>query len=401
WDGSLFIDNAKMGGKIGKVYIPPLEAGEETIIEFPWYVPPSEHYEGLVAHPWHYSLLAQIASNDDPMASPEVTSTFDNVKNNNNWAWKGVSVIDYSSITSTSFVGAAIGITNFSEQARPIQLNFEPEIKDSELLLHELAEIRVHLDSKLYNAWEYGGKQGEGIIENTDGTLMTIEEEAYISNILLASEDYATVSLEFNFLVEEFTEKEKFIYHIIQTDLDTEAPVGGGVFEIYTQERVPFKAKSGGDKTIEKNESITLRATTINEDAVYNWYDAEGNLLYSGNNFVVTPDITQKYQLEVIADLDGYKDYDEVNISVNPFALTKLVPNPASSDLRVDYTLDDATTSAYIMVVHQVTGSSNNYILDIEEEYIDLDISLLPTGIYTVLLIADGEIKTSKGLIKQ
>lgn len=136
-------------------------------------------------------------------------------------------------------------------------------------------------------------------------------------------------------------------------------------------------------------------------DAVYNWYDAEGNLLYSGNNFVVTPDITQKYQLEVIADLDGYKDYDEVNISVNPFALTKLVPNPASSDLRVDYTLDDATTSAYIMVVHQVTGSSNNYILDIEEEYIDLDISLLPTGIYTVLLIADGEIKTTKGLIKQ
>src|SRR5699024_6106334 len=189
WDGSLFIDNAKMGGKIGKVYIPSLEAGEETIIEFPWYVPPSENYEGLVAHPWHYSLLAQIASNDDPMAAPEVTSTFDNVKNNNNWAWKGVSVIDYSSITSTSFVGAAIGITNFSEQARPIQLNFEPEIKDSELLLHELAEIRVHLDSKLYNAWESGGKQGKGIIENTDGTLMIIEEEAYISNILLASED--------------------------------------------------------------------------------------------------------------------------------------------------------------------------------------------------------------------
>lgn len=125
------------------------------------------------------------------------------------------------------------------------------------------------------------------------------------------------------------------------------------------------------------------------------------DLLYSGNNFVVSPDITLKYQLEVIADLDGYKDYDEVNISVNPFALTKLVPNPASSDLRVHYTLDDTTASAYIMIVHQVTGSSNNYILDIEEEYIDLDISLLPTGIYTVLLIADGEIKASKGLIKQ
>lgn len=136
-------------------------------------------------------------------------------------------------------------------------------------------------------------------------------------------------------------------------------------------------------------------------DDVYNWYNAEGNLIYSGSSLNISPEFTQTYKLEVIADLDGYKDYDEVNISVNPFALTKLVPNPASSDLRVDYTLDDATTSAYIMVVHQVTGSSNNYILDIEEEYIDLDISLLPTGIYTVLLIADGEIKASKGLIKQ
>lgn len=125
------------------------------------------------------------------------------------------------------------------------------------------------------------------------------------------------------------------------------------------------------------------------------------NLLYTGNSFVVTPDITQKYQLEVISDLDGYKDYDEVNISVNPFSLTKLIPNPASSDLRVHYTLDDVTTSAYIIIIHQVTGSSNNYRLDVEKDYIDLNISLLPTGIYTVLLIADGEIKTTKGLIKQ
>src|SRR5699024_8031246 len=255
---------------------------------------------------------------------------------------------------------------NFLAQARLIQLNFEPEMKDSEVPLHELAEIKIHLDSKLHNAWELGGKQGEGVKENADGTLLINEGKATLNNILLPAEQYATVSLSFNFLVEEFKEQQKFVYHIIQTDLDTEAPVGGGVFEIYTQERIPFEAKAGGDKTIEKNESITLRATSINEDAVYNWYDAEGNLLYSGNNFVVTPDITQKYQLEVIADLDGYKDYDEVNISVNPFALTKLVPNPASSDLRVHYTLDDATTSAYIMVVHQVTSSSNNYILDIE-----------------------------------
>lgn len=40
-------------------------------------------------------------------------------------------------------------------------------------------------------------------------------------------------------------------------------------------------------------------------------------------------------------------------------------------------------------------------IYELEEEHIDLDISLLPTGVYSIILVADGEVKTSKGLIKQ
>ncbi|HLS10715.1 MAG TPA: S8 family serine peptidase [Flavobacteriaceae bacterium] len=401
WDGSLFVDGVQMGGLVNTLSIPSLEPGEETIIKFPWYVPNPNDYKNINENPWHFCLLSRIVSDEDLMSTPEESFITSNVKNNNNLGWKNVTVVDLPSEKPKSFIGAAVGVNNFLAEARPIQLNFEPEIKNSESPFHEIAEIKIHLDFKLYNAWELGGKQGEGVKENSDGTLLINEGKATLSNILLPAEQYATVSLSFNFLVEEFKEQQKFVYHITQTDLEKEDPVGGEVFEIYTQARNPFEAKAGGDKTIEKNESITLRATTINEDAVYNWYDAEGNLLYSGNNFVVTPDITQKYQLEVIADLDGYKDYDEVNISVNPFALTQLVPNPASSDLRVHYALDDATTSAYITVVHQVAGSSNNYILDVEKDHIDLDISSLSTGIYTILLVADGEIKASKGLIKQ
>lgn len=401
WDGSLFVDGVQMGGLVNTLSIPSLEPGEETIVEFPWYVPNPEDYRNINENPWHFCLLARIVANEDPMTTPEESFITSNVKNNNNLGWKNVTVVDLPPEKPKSFIGAAVGVNNFLAEARPIQLNFEPEIKNSESPLHEIAEIKIHLDSKLHNAWESGGKQGEGVKENADGTLLISEGKARLNNILLPANQYATVSLSFNFLVEEFKEQQKFVYHIIQTDSEKEDPVGGEVFEIYTQIRNPFEAKAGGDKTIEKNESITLRATNISEDAVYNWYDAEGNLLYTGNSFVVTPDITQKYQLEVISDLDGYKDYDEVNISINPFSLTKLIPNPASSDLRVHYTLDDVTTSAYIMIIHQVTGSSNNYILDVEKDYIDLNISLLPTGIYTVLLIADGEIKTTKGLIKQ
>src|SRR5699024_3059154 len=337
WDGSLFVDGIQMGDKVGTLSIPPLEPGEETIIKFPWFVPDPENYKDINEDPWHFCLLSRVVSNEDPMTTPEESFITSNVKHNNNLGWKNVTVIDLPSEKPRFFVGGTVGVNNFLTQTRPIQLNFKQERKSSDVSLHEVAEIKIHLDSKLYNAWEEGGKQGIGFKENNETILIT-DDNALLDNILLPAHEYSTLSLEFNFLVDEFTEKNKFIYHVIQTDAAKEDPVGGEVFEIYTEERDSFKAKAGEDKTIEKNESITLQASNINEDAVYNWYDASGNLIYTGNDFTISPEFTQKYKLEVIADLDGYKDYDEINISVSPFSLTQLIPNPASSDLRVHYT---------------------------------------------------------------
>ncbi len=52
---------------------------------------------------------------------------------------------------------------------------------------------------------------------------------------------------------------------------------------------------------------------------------------------------------------DGYKDYDQVQVTVNPYKLESLVPNPATSQVTVSYIADEAT-SAYLMVVSTVTG---------------------------------------------
>ncbi len=50
-------------------------------------------------------------------------------------------------------------------------------------------------------------------------------------------------------------------------------------------------------------------------------YDQSGNLIYSGKDFTVSPEITEKYKLEVIAELDGVKDYDEVEVKVKEFGV--------------------------------------------------------------------------------
>lgn len=106
------------------------------------------------------------------------------------------------------------------------------------------------------------------------------------------------------------------------------------------------------------------------------------------------------YKLEIISDVDGFKDYDEIEVTVNPYLLQSLVPNPGVNSVTVTYDAVDAT-SAYLMVTSTSSGTSNNYILDITEYQATLDISAYPTGLYSVVLVCNGQIQQSKTLAKQ
>jgi len=150
---------------------------------------------------------------------------------------------------------------------------------------------------------------------------------------------------------------------------------------------------------IDKNETITLSAAQINEAAVYNWYDPEGNLIYTGKDLTVSADVTKKYKLEIVADADGFKDYDEVDVTVNQFYLNTIVPNPAANNITINYkTIDIA--SAYLMVIGTNTNTSNNYIINTNLEQTTLDISNYPIGYYTIALVCNGDIVDAKTLIK-
>ena len=57
--------------------------------------------------------------------------------------------------------------------------------------------------------------------------------------------------------------------------------------------------------------------------------------------------------------------------------------------------------SAYLMLVNQTTSNSDNYILDLEESAVTIDLSSYQSGLYTVILVCDGEIYATKTLAKQ
>lgn len=47
------------------------------------------------------------------------------------------------------------------------------------------------------------------------------------------------------------------------------------------------------------------------------------------------------------------------------------------------------------------TGDSNNYILDVQQSNIAIDVSTYTMGLYNIILVCDGEIQNSKTLLKQ
>ncbi|MGB3342581.1 MAG: hypothetical protein WBA61_01585 [Aequorivita sp.] len=266
--------------------------------------------------------------------------------------------------------------------------------------MYEEAEITITLDDVLYNAWNNGGKTKFQAEEIKPKTLKIKGDSASIGNLSLEAGAYGTAFVSFNFLTKELTEKRKYTYHIFQKDVLTGNIMGGETYEVKKQKRTSFTANAGDNVEVEKNETVILTAGAINESASYNWYDPEGNLIHSGTDLTITPEMTQTYKLEVVSDIDGFKDYDEVQITVNPYRLQSLVPNPASNQITINY-LADGAASAYIMIVNINTAHSDNYILDLQQSNINIDVSAYTIGLYNVILVCDGEIQNSKTLIKQ
>ena len=116
---------------------------------------------------------------------------------------------------------------------------------------------------------------------------------------------------------------------------------------------------------------------------------------------IVSPEVTEKYKLEVVADDDGFKDYDEVEVNVNRYKIESLSPNPANTNVSVEYDVEGAN-SAYLMIVGTSNfSSSNNYLINSTQTQTNIDVSNYQIGIYTIVLVIDGQIVDSTALMVQ
>ncbi len=384
--------------------MPMLDDGEENILEFAWTLPDPVGMFGCTDTTFNTSLLAKIVTNIDTNAVPETSNILNNITNNNNIAGKSLIVIDANYFTSNYDNTTVTSILVANPYNEPHHFSIEMVKEDTETgkPIYQEAEVSFKMDDALYNAWERGGKSGQNIkVTTMESKKIVTNNHVLINSIHLNANELTTIKLDFNFLTEEITDKSKYTYHIIQRDLTTNEIVSAVTFEINKETRPDFEAIAD-DKEKDRNEIITISAQQISEPALYNWYDTDGNLISQGKDLTVANDVAKKYKLEVIATSDGFKDYTEVEVKINPSILNTITPNPASDTVNIGYKINEGGT-AYLMILggYNTNSASNNYIINPDLSEININLTSYNNGFYTIALVVNGQIVDAKTLIKQ
>ena len=122
-----------------------------------------------------------------------------------------------------------------------------------------------------------------------DKEFIVLDDEVTLQNISFESDERIPLYIGFSFLIDEITTEETYHYRVAQRFASQENDITGAEhFVIRKSPRDVFSANAGFDQQIKKNDSTNVNADDILEPAIYNWYDPEGNLIYSGRNATVS-----------------------------------------------------------------------------------------------------------------
>ncbi|MBR9831716.1 tyrosinase family protein [bacterium] len=412
WDGSI-TSPALMGDLIGSQPISVIEVGNQKIFHFIWYPPDPSTYTTFNNEPAHFCLLARIESLDDPMtneANSGVWNLGGNVKNNNNIVWKNLTVIDNNLVSEGGdFIkGGNIYVGNTSDEAEGVfdfELNTYAEY--GKITIFQDAEVLITMDDDVWTKWKNGGSLGNNIdvIDEESHIIRIMGDNASFRNLSFNESERGMIHVEFNFLTEQYPFEDEYSFHVEQQFHQGEEEVlvagvlGGEGYRVVPPTRTMFLADAGVDVTISSIDSTILQATDIGEEATYTWYAPNGEIIEQNISIQVSPEVTSIYKLKVSTD-GGLVDYDEVKVTVKPYEILSMTPNPASEQVTISYKINGAAT-ATLQLVKPFSSSNEIFNLVTNSTSKILNISNLTAGIYSVILICDGVAHDSQTLVIQ
>jgi subtilisin family serine protease len=390
WDGS----QPAVGNLIDNRSLPVLQPGEDVILEISGWMLPN------VSQTWNACLLARIEDETgDPITTYPGALNLD-VALNNNIALRNVTILDGKLITPRP---STVEVGNVKAAAKPYRFVLEvpgyAASGGSAADITKDAEVKLSFDETGWNLFESAGQfdqPGIAIVGNRE--IVVSVPSVTFANVLFPADTRVPITFSYTFLSREAGPDSIYAYALSQ--YPEEAPdslIGSETFELFRAPEASFLADAGPDKSVNKNSVVTLSAVPVSGNVTYNWYDSTGTLVHAGQQFSMSPEVSQRYKLEVLSNSEWYKDYDAVNVHVKDKYITQLYPNPANAQVTVTYEAATAA-SAYLMVTHPLGTTVQNYILDPALTQFSINTSGYAPGIYSVVLVADGQQVDSKTL---
>lgn len=232
WDGSVTAP-ATMGGAIGSqaVLVPP---GTTQIYSFPWTPPDPSDYAAFGADRAHFCLLARIETDSAPpfgMTFPETGNLYANVQNNNNIAWKNVTIVDIDG-DGGRFADLVIGHFGDEWDRETTRLIFRTP-KDEALPLFDWGHLLVEFRGEAVAEWMKGKVEFDGMERLHDGRLLVFRPEARLWGIGPKPGLFGTMHVRFVPNGRQIAGARVFELDVLQVDPD-DRPIGGQRFLLKT-----------------------------------------------------------------------------------------------------------------------------------------------------------------------
>jgi len=177
--------------------VPVLQAGESIVIEIPWYPPNPADFACFGADQGHVCLLARIETSTNApfgMTFAEGANIGNNVRNNNNIAWKNITVQD--SFPGLFFTGSVLlrNVIKAAVMPTRLQLRIPPEERNDPVLNH--GGLFLDLGPELYDRWRQNGGAGQGIEAIGQGVVQVFGADAFLANIPLLPDEVQQIRLQ-------------------------------------------------------------------------------------------------------------------------------------------------------------------------------------------------------------
>lgn len=378
------------GGLIGTKGIPSVRPNESVVICFPWYIKDPKQYQQYTKDAWHYCLLAEIESIQEPI-SEKMHNLRDYVKSYNNVAMKNIYNIEVSD-DDNSLISGVISIHNPSIDNRIYKIELETFDKNTlqQTNLCTKAEVSLIPDRMLYHSMVGNKAELRNLqLLKSEGRLVAQTDLASMDKVCLAPGEMGLLNVKFNFKEQMADLDGEYICRVLLKDQETGELVGGETYVIKKKSRPKFNVVIG--HKLEEG-AVHLVAQQISEPATYRWRDSEGELLSEGLEF--TTKTSAPVQLEVEAKSDGVKGKALFEGGSSSIAgLLTISPNPAKDYLDVKVKME---SEASLIITSVADGCS--YIYPILKEG-RIDVGSLPRGKYLVSLFCKEEMYDKQTII--